>query len=133
MPTLFPCGECSKQFKTYSGRSKHRIKVHGHISRTVTSRASSSSSPGTDGRGPNSSGPSSSGLGGPGLEQPEVSLTLTTQSGERFTGRTRLGRVDSVVPIGSPRYESTRVDLSETCESESTGPSDDSADPDWVE
>ena len=139
IPTRLPCGEvgCSKTYATHSGRSKHRKKCHGINSQSSPVQGEQSQGSLGSGRpGPNSSRPAPS---EPGLGSPEVRLQVLTQSGEIYRGRTRLRLTDSGFPTGPPRFESTRlgqsitrVDQSETLESEPTGPSDDSMDPDWV-
>ena len=122
---------CGRSFHTPSGRSKHHRRVHNIGNQTPSQGAPAPSSPGSGAPGlaPGTPGPTA-----PGLKSSEISVRRWNQSG-LFEGQTRLIRpelVDSGSFIGSPRFESTRIDLSETCESGSSGPSDDTNDPDWV-
>ena len=103
-----------------SGRSKHYKKCKEKNEAPAETPAQTA----TSGPGPSQEQP---GVGRRG----HINVQVETQSGDSYAGSLPL--IDSGRLMNRPIHESTRIDQSETLESE-TDPdtSDDSNDPDWV-
>ena len=103
-----------------SGRSKHYKKCKEKNEAPAETPAQTA----TSGPGPSQEQP---GVGHRG----HISVNVRTQSGDSYAGSLPL--VNSGRLMNRPIHESTRIDQSETLESETDfGMTDDSQDPDWV-